>query len=230
MLAAVQLWHGGERILYHLGDRRKGDFLLQERFHGYLIGGIERTSSGFRPPPARDRPGSTMESAEIRRLEIPMARRGPVQPRPPARARGRAHVSAYWMGMRISVAQSCAITLPSLYSTIACTVDCGWTTTSISLGAKPNSQQASITSNPLFISVAESMVILGPIFQVGCCKASAGVTRASFSMGVVRNGPPEAVRISFLASERRPARRHWWPRCARCRPGSARRRTRAPHP
>ena len=45
--------------------------------------------------------------------------------------------------------------------------------------ASPNSQWASITSRPLFRSVAESMVILGPMLQVGCFSASAGVTRAT---------------------------------------------------
>ena len=33
--------------------------------------------------------------------------------------------------------------------------------------ATSNSQRASITSSPLFISVAESIVIFGPIRQVG---------------------------------------------------------------
>ena len=44
---------------------------------------------------------------------------------------------------------------------------CGWMTTSICSGGTPNSQCASITSRPLFISVAESTLILRPIFQVG---------------------------------------------------------------
>ena len=42
----------------------------------------------------------------------------------------------------------------------------------------PNSQCASITSSPLFISVAESIVIFRPIRQVGCCSASVGGHRA----------------------------------------------------
>jgi hypothetical protein len=67
----------------------------------------------------------------------------------------------------MSVAETCAIRLPSTYSIIAWTEDCGWTTTVTSRGANPNSQQASITSKPLFMSVAESMVIRGPILQVG---------------------------------------------------------------
>ena len=33
-----------------------------------------------------------------------------------------------------------------------------------------------MTSRPLFISVAESMVIFRPIRHVGCCRASAAVT------------------------------------------------------
>ena len=48
-------------------------------------------------------------------------------------------------------------------------------------------------SSALFIIVAESTVILGPIDQVGWARASAGVTVASASRGVVRNGPPLAV-------------------------------------
>ncbi len=65
---------------------------------------------------------------------------------------------------------------------------------------------ASITSNPLFIRVAESMVMRFPIFHVGCFRASAGVTQSMASLGVVRNGPPEAVRISFrrFAAQPRP--------------------------
>ena len=43
------------------------------------------------------------------------------------------------------------------------------------------------------MSVAESMVILAPISQVGWRSACSGVTAASSARGVVRNGPPEAV-------------------------------------
>ncbi len=59
-----------------------------------------------------------------------------------------------------------------------------------------NSQCASMTSRPLFIIVAESMVILRPIFQVGCLSAWSGLTRSSSSRVKRRNGPPDAVRIS----------------------------------
>ena len=61
----------------------------------------------------------------------------------------------------------CASVAPSQSATSACTIDCGCTTTSIRSYGVPNSQCASITSRPLFISVAESIVILPPIAQVG---------------------------------------------------------------
>ena len=45
---------------------------------------------------------------------------------------------------------------------------------------------------PLFIKVAESMVIFAPISQLGCLRASLGVTSSSCSLVYVRKGPPEA--------------------------------------
>ena len=62
---------------------------------------------------------------------------------------------------------SWAITEPSLYSTIEWTIDCGWIITAIWSARKSNSQRASMISRALFISVAESTVIFGPIAQVG---------------------------------------------------------------
>ena len=79
-------------------------------------------------------------------------------------------------------------------------------TTSISSQGTPKSQCASITSNALFIIVAESMVILAPIFQVGCLRACSGVTSGRRSSGALRNAPPDAVmmrRETGLSSPRR---------------------------
>ncbi len=56
---------------------------------------------------------------------------------------------------------------PSSNSTMECTIDCGWMTTSIWSGAKSKSQRASMISSALFIIVAESIVIFGPMSQVG---------------------------------------------------------------
>ena len=111
------------------------------------------------------------------------------------------HEKAYWMGSRMSVTPSWAIIDPSVSSTSEWTTDCGWTTTSIAAGGVPNSQCASITSRPLFISVAESMVILRPIRQVGWLSAASTVTPASASADRCRNGPPDAVRISRRTSD-----------------------------
>ena len=88
---------------------------------------------------------------------------------------------------------SWAIVAPSRNSTIECTIDCGCTTTSIWSYAVPNSSWASITSRPLFISVLESTVILGPIDHVGWARASATVTPARSAARRPRNGPPLAV-------------------------------------
>ena len=68
----------------------------------------------------------------------------------------------------------------------------------------PKRKCASINSRPLFMSVAESMVIFGPMLQVGCASASAGVTAASSSRVRPRNGPPDAVRTSECDGLRRP--------------------------
>ena len=71
----------------------------------------------------------------------------------------------------------------------------GWTSTSIFSGGIANRYDASITSRPLFIMVAESTEILAPIAKLGWATASAGVARAMASLLAPRNGPPEDVRI-----------------------------------
>src|ERR1700753_3830403 len=68
-------------------------------------------------------------------------------------------------------------------------IDWRCTTMSIRSYAVPNRWWASITSRPLFISVAESIVILPPIAQVGCASACSIVTSRSSSITRPRNGP-----------------------------------------
>src|SRR3989304_4378004 len=89
---------------------------------------------------------------------------------------------------------NCAIMLPSPYSTIEWTTDWGWMSTSIFEGGRPKSQVASITSSPLFISVAESTVIFVPIRQVGWPSTSETVARRIRRKVWFRNGPPAAGR------------------------------------
>ena len=114
------------------------------------------------------------------------------------------------MGRRMSVTPIWAMTDPSRSSTSECTTDCGCTTTSMRSGPVSNSQRASMTSRPLFISVAESTVILRPMRQVGWARASAGRTSSRRSAGHSRNGPPEAVSTSRRTSADGRPWRHWW--------------------
>ena len=104
---------------------------------------------------------------------------------------------------------SWATTEPSRNSTRPWITDCGWTTTSSASGPSANRWWASISSRPLFIRVAELIVIFGPIVQVGCLSACSTVTLRIASSDQVRNGPPEAVRTMRRTSSRRPAPSAW---------------------
>ena len=86
---------------------------------------------------------------------------------------------------------------------------CGCTSTSIFCGATSKSHLASIISKPLFIMLAESMVIFAPIVQLGCFKACAAVAFLSWSIGVVLNGPPDAVSNIFSIGLFPSPARHW---------------------
>ena len=112
-----------------------------------------------------------------------------------------------------------ARTDPSTNSTNEWTIDSGWMTTSIRSGGRPNSQRASITSSALFISVAESTVIFGPIRQVGWAGPLRRLRRRNCVSFRPRNGPPLPVSTTRSTaggdSRRSPGR---W-RCARCPPG-----------
>ena len=83
------------------------------------------------------------------------------------------------MGSFISGTDSWASTDPSLNSTPEWTTDCGCISTSIFETGSEKRFFISMASRPLFISVEESTVILGPMLQRGCLRACAGVTLAS---------------------------------------------------
>ena len=113
------------------------------------------------------------------------------------------------MGIFISGTPSCAITELSSYSTAECTTLCLWTTISICSGLSLKSHIASINSRPLFISVAESMVIFLPIDQLGWLRACSTVTPSRSNFVLPKNGPPEAVRIIPLSLLPSFPCRHW---------------------
>ncbi len=88
--------------------------------------------------------------------------------------------------------------------------DCGCTSTSIAGSGRANSRAASITSRPLFIRVAESMLILAPIDQTGCLQRRLRRDGApSRSRVAVRNGPPEAVSTIVSTAPRLPSASDW---------------------
>ena len=79
----------------------------------------------------------------------------------------------------------------------------GWMVMATCSKGIPNNHWASMTSSPLFIRVAESIEILGPIFQFGCRRASSRVIRSICSGERSQKGPPEAVKMIRLTESRR---------------------------
>jgi len=78
---------------------------------------------------------------------------------------------AWAMGVRMSGWPSWASTEPSTYCTMEWITLWGWTTMRIRSGVVRNSRQASMSSSPLFIMVAESTEILRPMLQLGWAQA-----------------------------------------------------------
>src|SRR3954467_13710932 len=66
-----------------------------------------------------------------------------------------------------------------------------------------------MTSRPLFIIEAESMVIFCPMLQLGCLSACASVACSISDTAQVRNGPPEAVMMTRTSSSRLPDDSAW---------------------
>ena len=159
-------------------DRRPGDPPGEERLDRDLVRTAEHGRRGTTGSP---RGVGEVEARNVSRsgdsnVSVPTV----VQSIAPKASGSRCGApSARPIGSRMSGIDSCAIVAPSTNSTMPCTTDCGWTTTSMASKSTPNNSCASITSRPLFISVDESIVILAPMFQVGCASASAGCTSAS---------------------------------------------------
>src|SRR6266550_2606808 len=163
------------------------------------VGAVPPAAAAARPSPyAGYSPASTGS-----KVRVPAATGS--KRRAPASGTRSGWVSAYRMGSSIVGKPTCARTDPSTNSTNACTTDWGWTTTSTASYGRPNRKCASITSSALFTRLAESTVIFFPIFQVGWRNASSTVAPATRSGFQVRNGPPDAVRMSRASSPgRRP--------------------------
>ena len=103
---------------------------------------------------------------------------------------------------------SCALSDPSVNSTREWTTLCGWMQTEIASIEMPNRWCASISSRPLFISVAESTVTFGPIDQRGWFSACSTVTLSRSTSGRAQKGPPLAVMMSRRTLARSSPHRH----------------------
>ena len=125
--------------------------------------------------------------------------------------------------MPMSGMPSWASTERSTNSTIEWTIDWGCTTTSIRSKGTPNSQWASRTSSPLFMRVAESIVIFAPIRHVGWRSACSTVTVSSVGRDDPRKGPPDAVSTRRRTSRGAAPARHW--KSALCSESTGSRRT-----
>ena len=106
--------------------------------------------------------------------------------------------NALLIGILMSASAIMAILVPSFNDIIPWINDSGWTNISINSCLIPNKYVASINSSPLLIRVAESIVILFPIFHVGCFSDSSTLTNSSSSFFLSKKGPPEAVITNFL--------------------------------
>ena len=80
----------------------------------------------------------------------------------------RGQSSAKEMGSFMDGGEHCAMVQPSVKVAIECTMDWGWTVTSMLSGATSKSSVASISSSPLLTSVAEFSVFICPMDHVGC--------------------------------------------------------------
>ena len=82
-----------------------------------------------------------------------------------------------------------AISDPSAKAMSPWTIDWGWTTTSSRSAGRPNRWWASISSSPLFMRPAESIVTFRPITQFGWASACSRVAAEMRSALHSRNGP-----------------------------------------
>ena len=158
-----------------VGDAQEGQPPAEERVDGDLVGGVEHARRRCRRPRAasraRRRQGNASSSGARRSASRP--RRG--RAAAPGRRRARGGAARRRSARACRGGRGGRARRRRRACTSAWTIDCGCTTTSMRSYGVPNRWWASMTSRPLFISVAESIVILPPIAQVGCLSACSTV-------------------------------------------------------
>ena len=206
-----------------------GSAPVEKRRHGDLVGRIEHHRIGRAGLERAVGQAQTRESGRGRapRTRGAGSRAGRACGSAPSQRSG--HEKAYWIGSRMSVTPSWAMTDPSVSSTSEWTIDCGWTTTSMADGGD--------AEQPVRLDHLEALVhqrrrvdgdlAAHPPGRMAERVVGGDAGQRARAAGA-RNGPPEAVRISRRSSPRgrAGAGTGGW-RCARCRPAARRRRARA---
>ena len=159
---------------------------VEERVHGDLVGGVEHARR--RAARARGLAGQAQarERVEVDRLEGQLADRREVERRDRQRRRSRRRAARRRSRCACPAGRGARASRRRPAGSRPWTSDCGCTTTSIRSYGVPNRWWASISSRPLFISVAESIVILPPIAQVGCASACSTVTSSQLARACAR--------------------------------------------
>ena len=165
--------------------------------------------AGCARPRARDRRAAGRETPRVS---------GTSKSSRPARARSSdgsgaaqrsGYENAYWIGSRMSVTPSCAMIDPSTSSTIECTIDCGWMTTSI--WSAPDAEQ------PVRLDDLEPLVhqrrrvdrdLAAHPPRRMLQRVLGGHVRELADVRP-RNGPPDAVSTRRRTSEASRPCRHW---------------------
>ena len=192
-----------------------------------LVGGVQhgrrRTARLQR---RRGRAAERGKPLQIGRLEGQTRDLGQIEPRAPVRGSGPARPGNARSGCACRAAPSCAIIEPSRNSTMPCTIDCGCTSTSISLG-RHREQMMRLDQFEALVhqgrGIDRDLRAHRPVRMLAAPVAASPPRTASTLQ--VRNGPPDAVRITRRTS-RRAARRSApeTARCARNRPAARSRR------
>ena len=157
------------------GDIQEADPALQKCLHRDLVRRVQDGGRAAAGPQRLTREPQRRETHQVRLREVQPADGGQVQPRrrrsPCAPARpGYGRSGCACPASRAAPARCRRGSRPCRGSPIA-----GAPARSICVSSRSNRRAASISSRPLFIMVAESMLILAPIDQTGWRSAASGV-------------------------------------------------------
>ena len=182
-------------------------------------------TAGASPPRAKASRASAQrrEALLVGREELQPAERREVQPPPGQRRRARGGAARPRSGCACPAARGAraARRRPARPRRARCSA--GARRPRCARAAAPKSQCASMTSSPLFISVAESIVTLAPMLQLGWRSASSGVTAVEVALAPQERPAGGRQHDAADLAPGRVPRAAGRARCARCPPAGWRR-------